>query len=175
VYLIHPDGAPHGAIGAVGGKLGTNKRVPGIRVSTIKQFPSISACSVELYFSARLFNVSPGCTSKVTHPPGAVQLVCGVVVKVMLGIGVRVGVSVGVSVSMFCIDAVCVIDGIVTGVGGRVVGATVGSVGSSVSVGTGDGNSATRSTPSVSAREKLPRTMLTESRAARLPKSTWRK
>ena len=94
----------------------------------------------------------------------------------MLGSGVRVGVSVGVSVSRFCIDTVWVIDGIVAEVGGIVMGATVGLVaGISVSVGAGDGNSATRSTPSVSAREKLPRTMPTESRAARLPKSTWRK
>jgi hypothetical protein len=94
----------------------------------------------------------------------------------MLGMGVRVGVSVGVRVSMFCIDIVCVIDGIVAGVGVRVMGAIAGLVaGTSVSVGTGDGNSATRSTPSVSAREKLPRTMTAESRAARLPKSTWRK
>ena len=93
----------------------------------------------------------------------------------MLGMGVRVGVSVGVRVPMFCIDTVCVINGIVAGVGGRVMGATVGLIGTSVSVGTSDGNSATRSTPSVRAREKLPRTMPTESRAARLPKSTWRK
>jgi hypothetical protein len=90
--------------------------------------------------------------------------------------GVRVGVSVCVGVSISFIDVVCAIDGIVNGVGGRVMRATVGLVaGTSVSVGIGDGNSATRSTPSVRAREKLPRTMPTESRAARLPKSTWRK
>jgi hypothetical protein len=94
----------------------------------------------------------------------------------MLGMGVRVGVSVGVRVSMPCIETVCVIDGIVAEVGGRVMGATVGLVaGTSISEGTGDSSSATRSISSVSAREKLPRTMPTESRAARLPKSIWRK
>ena len=95
---------------------------------------------------------------------------------VKVGELVSVGERVEVAVSVFGTPVVCVAEGMASGVGSTADGITdVVTSGGSVFVNTGDGKRATRSPTSVSAREMLPRTMLSESRAARTPNSTWRK
>ena len=139
-----------------------------------KQLACIKACSVELYFSARLFKVSPGCTWSVTQPPGTGQSVGGAEVKVAVAEEVDVGERVAVEVSMLVAPEVGVGEGdsvcVAVCVGGAIRLWTAGLV----AVSTCDGSSATRSIPSVNATEKLPSTMVADSRAAAAPKSTWR-
>lgn len=139
-----------------------------------KQLACIKASSVELYFSAKLLKVSPGCTCSVNQPLGTGQSVGGVALKVAVAEGVNVGERDGVGDPTLAVCIAWVGEGVSVCVAASVGGTTGLWKACVVSVATGEGSSATRSNPSVNAREKLPRTMLAESRAATTPRSTWR-
>ena len=79
---------------AVGGKVGTDKIVPGSSLLVPRQLASCSLAGLVAYRFAIFSSVSPGSTSTCVHPTGMGQW------SAMIGLGVALGKLVGEGVKV---------------------------------------------------------------------------
>lgn len=133
----------------VGGRLGTDKYVPGIRLLDCRQFAACKTVGLVVYLLAIPSRVSPGSTSICTQSSGMGQF------STTIGSGVALGKLVG--------------DGVKVGSPG--LGVSTGGNGLGLLVGVK--TIARVWPPSVKARIILPKMMTAENKAANAPSSNW--